>query len=430
MANHRQQQQKKNSDKIQRKLTKSPQVSCDISMLSASPTISSTSSQSFSFTSPKYIAYPSSLPNNHYNDECLMKNFEYLRSDYIQTSDEINTTVPSPVSVISDTATKTIPLSSYKTDVISPKKSNGEDFPTVFHHYPNIPYTNVIETTQQHHDQPTESDYTIRNNEGMSMVSHFQPSISKHHNEQLQNHKINAVSNITHMPVTIPTCCLKTSLISDGINKQPPTPHCHPNILPIKNPAPQYHILQTSPSLSSAPSIINDQIRHIKQMFQSSTGTSYINNNSATSNNKTNFSNTTKDHLSNEHINHNPFTFGNIFKSCDKTCTTTIQSTATITTISQSEQSLTIAVTSQYQHPPLLASILATPPTAISPILAATPLPPTVSSSSSTGIIGNSNSVLSENVKRDEFLKATMKICLVVSPPSNKLLQVHPKYIL
>lgn len=37
----------------------------------------------------------------------------------------------------------------------------------------------------------------------------------------------------------------------------------------------------------------------------------------------------------------------------------------------------------------------------------------------------SNNPFLSDNIKRDEFLKSTMKICLVVSPPSNKLLQVR-----
>lgn len=39
--------------------------------------------------------------------------------------------------------------------------------------------------------------------------------------------------------------------------------------------------------------------------------------------------------------------------------------------------------------------------------------------------INSNNPFLSECTKRDEFQKSPMKICLVVSPPSNKLLQVR-----
>lgn len=39
--------------------------------------------------------------------------------------------------------------------------------------------------------------------------------------------------------------------------------------------------------------------------------------------------------------------------------------------------------------------------------------------------INPNNPFLSESAKQDDFLKTAMKICLVVSPPSNKLLQVR-----
>lgn len=391
MANNKQQpppspsssshQQQKN-DKKQRKLTKSPQVSCDISMLSSSPTLYGLSStSSFSFASPKYVAYPSSLPNHHYDDECLMKNFEYLRSDLTLTTEQQPiTTVPSPISLCgSHATTTTMAHTSASAGVIPLSPKIGDDV-TILHHYPNVALKNSAEQYQREHGLP---ESLIRNND---VVDHQKPCVV-------------AIAN----PVTIPTCCLKTAHASDVLNRQHhtplPTQPSAPNHPPPLQPTTQHHI-QTSP-LSSAPSILNDQLRHIKQMFQSSSSTSTP---------------ATKDESSS--INHhNPFTFGNIFKSCDRSTSISPQTGTPqkpFLSTHQQQAQPNKAVVPQPTAPMQTTSPIGTPATA-----------PITSSSLAATSSGGNNSLLTENVKRDEFLKATMKICLVVSPPSNKLLQVH-----
>lgn len=390
MANNKQQpppppsssshQQQKN-DKKQRKLTKSPQVSCDISMLSSSPTLYGLSStSSFSFASPKYIAYPSSLPNHHYDDECLMKNFEYLRSDLSLTPDQPITTVPSPISLCGSNATTTTMANTSASVGIIPLSPKIGDDVTILHHYPNVALKNSAE--QYHRGEQGLPESIIRNND---VADHQKPCVV-------------AIAN----PVTIPTCCLKTAHASGSDVRQHhtplPTQPSAPNHPPPLQPTTQHHI-QTSP-LSSAPSILNDQLRHIKQMFQGSS-----NNSSSTS------TPTTKDE--NSSINHhNPFTFGNIFKSCDRSTSISPQTGTPQKPFLSSQAQSNKVVLPQPTTPMQTTSPIATPATAPSSSLAA---------SSS----GGNNSSLTENVKRDEFLKATMKICLVVSPPSNKLLQVH-----
>lgn len=407
MANNKQQppsppsssshHQQKNAKK-QRKLTKSPQVSCDISMLSSSPTLYGLSStSSLAFASPKYIAYPSSLPNHHYDDECLMKNFEYLRSDVSLTPEQPITTVPSPMLLCGSNATTTTASAKFEAGVNVQQTPKIGDDVTILHHYANVALKNATEQQYQREQGLPES--LIRNND---IADHQKPCVI-------------AIAN----PVTIPTCCLKTAHASGGgggsdvVNRQhhtplPTQPSASNHPTPLQPTAAAQHHIQTSP-LSSAPSILNDQLRHIKQMFQSSSS-------SSTS------TPTMRDESSSSINHHNPFTFGNIFKSCDRSTSISPQTGAAsqkpiLLSTQQPQAQSNKAVLPQPTTPMQTTSPIATPATA-----------PTTSSSLAATSSGGNNSLLTENVKRDEFLKATMKICLVVSPPSNKLLQVHNIY--
>lgn len=316
------------NDKKHRKLTKSPQVSCDMSMLSSSSPIHSGFSLS-SFPSPKYIAYPSSLPN-HLNDESLKKNFEYSRADLSLTS---------PDNSSSSSAIPITPTSAYTT-IPSPKRSDEPN--TTFQRYTNLSVKNHPEphrTNSDHIHRPAnERDLTIN-----TRVQHQ------------QYEPVDQQTNFLYLTnqMTIPTCCLKnsqqsstTTTTNDGI--------------------------KTSPSSST---VFNDHLRQLKQLFQSSNSNSQNanknqlnssgNENSCSLNNnqKTPFSTTTKEHLPNENINHtNPFIFGNIFKSSNDKSTTTENTGQTSSSISTS----------------------------------------------------NTNPFLSENIKRDEFLKATMKVHILL----------------
>lgn len=385
-------QQQSKSDKKHRKLTKSPQVSCDISMLSSSPTQSSSSS-SFPLTSPKYIAYPSSLPNHDATtDENLLKNFEYSRSDLTLT-DRI-----SPVSYSSTITTitqqQTASSSSFPSQISSTKR---EDSTIVLKRYPSFSKKSI----EQYRNTPLDSSGS-----SSSVGGGIKIKSNDIHYRELVKPNILFVEN----PVTMPTCCIKsaqslannnnnnnnyntgTAIISDVvINKIQPT-----SVIPqayqhqsYHNP---HHQISTSPlssSSSSATTILNDQLRNIRQMFQNAThsttnltGTLNATTNNSSSSNKSQQTQLSKNHVTNENINlqtNSSFILANLFKTSDKSTSTT--------TTSQQHVSTTTAL----QH----------------------------SSISSTN-----NTMLSENSKRDEFLKATMKICLVVSPPSNKLLQV------
>lgn len=330
------------NDKKHRKLTKSPQVSCDMSMLSSSssPIHSGFSISSIPSPSPKYIAYPSSLPN-HYNDESLKRNFEYSRTDLSLTSLEN----------ASSTALPTTPTT--YTTIPSPKRN---DEPSRFQRYTNLSVKNP-----DPHRYNSENIHIPINDSVPSSSMSINTRVQPQQCEQMdQQTNFLYLTNQMTIP-TIPTCCLKNSQHSSTSNDG----------------------VKTSPSSST---VFNDHLRQLKQLFQSSnSNTQNVNKNSLNSfgnessssstnnNQKTSFSTTTKEHLTNENINHtNPFIFSNIFKSSNDKSTTTGNPGQTSSSISTS----------------------------------------------------NTNPFLSENIKRDEFLKATMKICLVVSPPSNKLLQV------
>lgn len=319
------------NDKKHRKLTKSPQVSCDMSMLSSSPVHSGFSISSF--PSPKYIAYPSSLPN-HYNDESLKKNFEYSRTDLSLTSPED----------LSSTAIPFTPTTAYTT-IPSPKRN---DEPSKFQRYTNLSVKNPEQhrTTAEHHKPVNERDSSIN-----TRVQHQQY-------EQPMDQQTNFLYLTNQM--TIPTCCLKNSQLSSTTSNDG---------------------MKTSPSSST---VFNDHLRQLKQLFQLSNSSSQIVNKNplnsfgtdnsciATINNqKAPFSTTAKEHLTNENINHtNPFIFGNIFKSSgnDKSTTTT-------------------TTTTQAGNPGQTSSSIST---------------------------SNTNPFLSENIKRDEFLKATMKVTFYI----------------
>lgn len=308
------------NDKKHRKLTKSPQVSCDMSMLSSSSPIHSGFSIS-SFPSPKYIAYPSSLPN-HYNDESLKKNFEYSRTDLSLTSLE-NT---------SSTAIPITPSANY-----TPIPSQRNDETSIFQRY-----TSLSGKSPEQHRTNSENIHKQTNESVLSINTRVQ-----HQQYEPMDQQTNFLYLTNQM--TIPTCCLKNSQQSSTTSNDG---------------------IKTSPSSST---VFNDHLRQLKQLFQSSNSNSQnVNknpmnsfgseNSSSTSNNqKTPFSTTTKEHLTNENenINHtNPFIFGNIFKSSNDKSTTTGNLGQTSSSISTS----------------------------------------------------NTNPFLSENIKRDEFLKATMKV--------------------
>ncbi len=314
------------NDKKHRKLTKSPQVSCDMSMLSSSSPIHSGFSIS-SFPSPKYIAYPSSLPN-HYNDESLKKNFEYSRTDLSLTSLEN----------ASSTAVPITPTTAYPT-IPSPKRN---DEPSKFQRYTNL----SVKNPEQHRPN-AENIHKPVNERELSINTRVQHQ----QYEQPMDQQTNFLYLTNQM--TIPTCCLKNSQQSSTTSN-------------TSNDG-----IKTSPSSST---IFNDHLRQLKQLFQSSNsnsqnvnknplnsfGNETSSSNITTNNQKTPFSTTTKEHFINESINHtNPFIFGNIFKSSNDKSTTTGNTGQTSSSISTS----------------------------------------------------NTNPFLSENIKRDEFLKATMKVC-------------------
>lgn len=309
------------NDKKHRKLTKSPQVSCDMSMLSSSSPIHSGYSIS-SFPPPKYIAYPSSLPN-HYNDESLKKNFEYSRTDLSLTSPENTSSAANPIT----------PTAAYTT-IPSPKRN---DEPSIFQRYTNL----SVKNPEQHRTN-SENIHRPMNESVNTRVQHQQY-------EQPMDQQTNFLYLTNQM--TIPTCCLKNSQQSSTTSNDG---------------------IKTSPSSST---VFNDHLRQLKQLFQSSNSNSQnVNKNSlhsfgnetssSTNNQKTPFSTTTKEHLTNENINHtNPFIFGNIFKSSND------KSTTTGGNLGQTSSSISTS---------------------------------------------NTNPFLSENIKRDEFLKATMKVYLYI----------------
>lgn len=312
------------NDKKHRKLTKSPQVSCDMSMLSSSSPIHSGFSVP-SFPSPKYIAYPSSLPN-HYNDESLKKNFEYSRTDLSLTSLENTSTTAIPIT----------PTAAYTT-IPSPKRN---DESSTFQRYTNLSFKNP-----EQHRTNAENIHRPVNERELSINTRVQ-----HQQYEPMDQQTNFLYLTNQM--TIPTCCLKNSQQSSTTT------------------ATSNDGIKTSPSSST---VFNDHLRQLKQLFQSGSSNSqnvdknplnsFGSETSCSSNNnqKTPFSTTAKEHLPNENINHtNPFIFGNIFKSSNDKSTTTGNPGQTSSSISTS----------------------------------------------------NTNPFLSENTKRDEFLKATMKVCI------------------
>lgn len=346
MANKQQQQK---TDKKQRKLTKSPQVSCDISMLSSSPTQCGTTPSSL--TSPKYIAYPSSLPNHDATtDENLIKNFEYSRSDLTLT-DRIS---PSSYSSTITTITQQQTASSCTSQIPSPKRC----------------ITSFPKKTLDYRSKPNEIYYRVDHN---AVEPHVKPNILYVEN-----------------PVTMPTCCIKNAQSLANNNSGNTAADVVFNRNPHIAAAPTYqqpHHHQTSPlSSSSATTILNDQLRNIRQMFHAAANSttnivgSNYNPSKSTTSNATHQHSSVKTNLPNENVvSSNPFLLANLFKTSDKSTSTSIaQATTTVTALPQS-----------------------------------------------SAVSSPNSSTLCENSKRDEFLKATMKICLVVSPPSNKLLQVR-----
>lgn len=356
MANKQQQK----GDKKHRKLTKSPQVSCDISMLSSSPTtpsgfigsasggksattcvVLSQSNPSVTYPlnpPPKHVAYPSSFPNLP-NDECLLKNYEYSRADVL-------------------------PTDNIQSFTISPMATKGNDDLHRFHHHQAIKTVDSLKIQQD-----------IRS----GRINEPSASYASLVDQQIRQNIVYVES-----PVTMPACCVKSSM-NAGI---PTVDKYHQTVIATAtSPLPSTHsgqILTTpSPSSASAATTFSDHLRNIKHMFQSASG--ITNSSTAATISSSGFvpvnvisSMTTaipKNSTSFESTN--PFALGNFFKPNDKTTAAGgAAGTALITT------------------------------------------PTTV-----CGSVGSCTTI-SDNIKRDEVLKATMKICLVVSPPSNKLLQV------
>lgn len=364
MANKQQQQK---LDKKQRKLTKSPQVSCDISMLSSSPTQCGASPSSL--TSPKYVAYPSSLPNHDATtDENLIKNFEYSRSDLTLT-DRI-----SPSSYSSTITTITQQQTASSSQIPSPKRCVADDVTHIHQRFPSF-----SKKTIDCRPKPNEIYYRIDHN-------------------AVEPHAVKPNILYVENPVTMPTCCIKNAQSLANNNSGNTTADVVMNKNPHISTAPstyQQHHHQTSPlSSSSATTILNDQLRNIRQMIHAAAnstthlvGTNYNPSKSTTTNaTQHQQSSSVKPNFPNENAaSTNPFLLANLFKTSDKSTSTSIAQTTT---------------------------------------MAATALP------QSSAVSSPNSSTLCENYKRDEFLKATMKICLVVSPPSNKLLQVRKLFYL
>lgn len=194
--------------------------------------------------------------------------------------------------------------------------------------------------------------------------------------------------------ITLPTCCLKTiaasatkqnggigggiSEVNSGgvtIKQQQINPVMH-ETLPIT----------LVPRSSSG--ILNFQLKNIKQTILSNNKKSTSKNESSTGTN-------------------NSFTFSNFFKSSDKS-SSTISPQREHATFGGSSESMPLKPQPSPSSSTCVHSSLIAPMSVLT-----TALP--------KNYIANTGSALQENVKGDEFLKATMKICLVVSPPSNKL---------